>query len=57
MMKRFLITGVDGFIESAVVRFLIDKTIHQVLNLDKVAHPGDLESLAGIAKQERGTSL
>jgi dTDP-glucose 4,6-dehydratase len=43
--KNFLITGGAGFIGSAVIRFLIEETDHQVLNLDKLTYAGNLESL------------
>lgn len=52
-MKRFLITGGAGFIGSAVIRFLIDETNHQVLNLDKLTYAGNLESLAGVSGNSR----
>jgi len=42
-MANFLITGSAGFIGSAVIRFLIEKTDHQVLNLDKLTYAGNLE--------------
>jgi len=47
---RFLITGGAGFIGSAVVRYLVSKTPHQVLNLDKLTYAGNLASLASVAK-------
>ena len=45
---KFLITGGAGFIGSAVIRFLIEKTDHQVLNLDKLTYAGNLASLSEI---------
>jgi len=50
---RFLITGGAGFIGSAVIRFLIKKTKHQVLNLDKLSYAGNLESLSSIKLNSR----
>jgi len=50
---KFLITGGAGFIGSAVIRFLIDETDHQVLNLDKLTYAGNLESLAGVSGNSR----
>ena len=51
--KRFLITGGAGFIGSAVVRYLIKETDHQVLNLDKLTYAGNLESLDEVSHSER----
>ena len=42
---RFLITGGAGFIGSAMVRFLLKETGHEVLNFDKLTYAGNLESL------------
>jgi dTDP-glucose 4,6-dehydratase len=51
--KNFLITGGAGFIGSAVIRFLIEETDHQVLNLDKLTYAGNLESLAAVSSNPR----
>lgn len=48
-MKRFLITGGAGFIGSALVRFLIAETEHQVVVVDKLSYAGNLASLASVA--------
>lgn len=50
---RFIITGGMGFIGSAVVRYLIKETKHQVLNLDKLTYAANLESLSTIAENSR----
>ena len=50
---KFLITGGAGFIGSAVVRFLIEETDHQVLNLDKLTYAGNLASLQRISNHPR----
>jgi len=51
--RRILITGGAGFIGSAVIRFLIGKTDHQILNLDKLTYAGNLESLMGVSANSR----
>ncbi len=50
---RFMITGGAGFIGSAVIRFLINHTNNQVINVDKLTYAGNLESLADIADSDR----
>lgn len=50
---KFLLTGGAGFIGSAVVRFLIEETDHQVLNLDKLTYAGNLASLKSISNHPR----
>jgi len=53
MTKRFLVTGGAGFIGSAVVRRLIDKSPHQVLVVDKLTYAGNLDSLAPVSGNAR----
>jgi dTDP-glucose 4,6-dehydratase len=43
MQKRVLVTGGAGFIDSAVVRHLIDETDALVLNVDKLTYAGNLD--------------
>ncbi|PWB81510.1 MAG: dTDP-glucose 4,6-dehydratase [Methylocystaceae bacterium] len=50
---RYLVTGGAGFIGSAVIRTLIDKTPHQVLVVDKLTYAGNLESLESVANNPR----
>lgn len=50
---RILVTGGAGFIGSALVRHLIGKTEHQVLNVDALTYAGNLASLAPIADRNR----
>lgn len=50
---KFLITGGAGFIGSAVIRFLIEETDHQVLNFDKLTYAGNLESLVSVSGSSR----
>ena len=49
---NFLITGGAGFIGSALVRFLIRETDHEVLNLDKLTYAGNLRNLASVEDHE-----
>jgi dTDP-glucose 4,6-dehydratase len=46
---KVLITGGAGFIGSAVIRYLIDRTPDSVVNVDKLTYAGNLESLATVA--------
>ena len=50
---KFLVTGGAGFIGSAVVRYLIAGTNHQVLVVDKLTYAGNLESLAEVSQSGR----
>lgn len=46
---KILITGGAGFIGSAVIRYIINNTNDEVLNVDKLTYAGNLDSLACIA--------
>ena len=50
---KILVTGGAGFIGSAVVRHIVEKTQDSVINLDKLTYAGNLESLKSIDKNER----
>ncbi|MES9968317.1 MAG: dTDP-glucose 4,6-dehydratase, partial [Sedimenticola sp.] len=50
---RFLVTGGAGFIGSAVIRYLVHETDHEVMNVDKLTYAGNLESLAEVSANER----
>jgi dTDP-glucose 4,6-dehydratase len=50
---RFLITGGAGFIGSAVVRFLLNETEHEVLNFDKLTYAGNLQNIETVANSPR----
>jgi len=41
---KYLITGGAGFIGSAVIRYIINHTEDEVLNIDKLTYAGNLES-------------
>lgn len=53
LKKKFMITGGAGFIGSSLIRFLIEKTSHQVLNLDKLTYASNIESLKNVSKNSR----
>jgi dTDP-glucose 4,6-dehydratase len=53
LKKKFMITGGAGFIGSSLIRFLIEKTPHQVLNLDKLTYASNIESLKSVSKNSR----
>jgi dTDP-glucose 4,6-dehydratase len=44
---KILVTGGAGFIGSAVIRYLVNKSI-SVVNLDKLTYAGNLQSLANV---------
>tara|TARA_B100000886_G_C20425050_1_gene493531 strand:- start:2259 stop:3293 length:1035 start_codon:yes stop_codon:yes gene_type:complete len=50
---KFIITGGAGFIGSSLIRYLINETEHQVLNIDKLTYAGNLESLETISHSSR----
>jgi len=50
---KFLITGGAGFIGSAVIRYLIKDSSHEILNLDKLTYAGNLESLSSVDDSDR----
>jgi dTDP-glucose 4,6-dehydratase len=50
---NFLITGGAGFIGSAVIRYLVAGTDHEVLNLDKLTYAGNLQSLRMVESNPR----
>ena len=53
MMKNILITGGAGFIGSALVRYIINNTDHNIINIDKLTYAGNLESLAKVQNNSK----
>ncbi len=50
---KILVTGGAGFIGSAVIRHIINDTVHAVVNVDKLTYAGNLESLASVSDDDR----
>ncbi len=50
---KIIVTGGAGFIGSAVCRYLISQTEHEVVNVDKLTYAASLSSLAQIEGSDR----
>ena len=50
--KTILVTGGAGFIGSELIRHLVSKTKHIVINVDKLSYSGNLLSLKSIEEQK-----
>lgn len=50
---KFLVTGGAGFIGSAVVRYLINETDHEVLNYDKLTYAGNVDNVKEVSNSPR----
>ena len=50
---KILVTGGAGFIGSALIRYLINDTESEVINLDKLTYAGNLDSLLPVAGSAR----
>lgn len=51
--RRILVTGGAGFVGSALVRHMIAKTHHHVLNVDVLNHAGHMDGLLGVLTSNR----
>ena len=49
-MKTWLVTGGAGFIGSNFIRYILEHTDVQLVNLDKLTYAGNLESLADVCE-------
>jgi dTDP-glucose 4,6-dehydratase len=50
---KILVTGGAGFIGSALIRYLVNDTDNEVINLDKLTYAGNLDSLQSVADSPR----
>ncbi|WP_258305154.1 dTDP-glucose 4,6-dehydratase [Aggregatibacter actinomycetemcomitans] len=50
---QFLITGGAGFIGSALIRWLIQHTEHDIINVDKLTYAGNLRALYSVETHPR----
>lgn len=50
---KILVTGGAGFIGSALIRYIIEHTSDEVLNVDKLTYAGNLQSLASVSGNTR----
>ena len=50
---NILVTGGAGFIGSNLIRFLINETNSNVINIDSLTYAGNLESLDSISSSDR----
>src|SRR5919199_1814242 len=52
-MKRILVTGGAGFISSNMIRYLLERTTHEVVTMDALTYAGNLANLDGVMGHER----
>lgn len=50
---KIVVTGGAGFIGSAVIRYIINNTQDNVINVDKLTYAGNLDSLASVSHSQR----
>ena len=52
-VMKILVTGGAGFIGSALIRYLVNDTENEVINLDKLTYAGNLDSVLPVAESSR----
>lgn len=54
---NIFVTGGAGFIGSALIKFLINKTSHNIFNIDKLTYAANLKSLESVEKNKNYTFI
>jgi dTDP-glucose 4,6-dehydratase len=50
---KIVVTGGAGFIGSALIRYLVNETDNEIINLDKLTYAGNLDSLLAVENSPR----
>ena len=50
---KIIVTGGAGFIGSAVIRYVLAETEHEVLNIDKLTYAGNLSTIESVSDSKR----